>query len=71
MEVEIYKSEFYKTPLFFGSNSAMCPICSVISNIYPCYDEGETTSVPHRLTYCDHELESKSCIMVAGEPKQL
>ena len=53
--------ELYPPFMLLSSYSAMCPVCGVISNIYPCYSEGEDTAAPHRLTYCNHRLERNKC----------
>lgn len=55
-EVALYKEVEIPLPLWVGCG-IMCPICGVISNPYPCYGEGETTAVPHRLSYCNHKVE--------------
>lgn len=67
-------------PIWVGQG-AMCPICGVTSIPYPCYDEGEGTAVPHRLSYCDHELDANLVRLaiwseppvarVGGEPEEL
>lgn len=71
IKIRIFKSELYRTPIFFGVYSVMCPICSVISNICPCYSKGQGTAVPHRLSYCNHPLESNTAILIAGIPREL
>lgn len=53
--IEIYR--FYATPIWLSAGGAICPLCGVASNPYPCYGEGEGAAVPHRLSYCDHPLE--------------
>lgn len=37
--------------------SAKCPICGVISNMYPDYSNGSGTTINHNLTYCGHKAE--------------
>ena len=71
MNIKIWKTELLETPLFYSDGAAMCPVCGVISNVYPCYGEGQGTAVPHRLTYCNHPLESEVHILVDGETKEL
>ena len=68
MEIKITRSELYKLPIFIGSNSAICRICGVGSNIYPSYDEGEGAAVIHRLSYCGHTLETDTALMMVSLP---
>ena len=64
-----------KHPQFEGTvkrGSAICPVCGVGSNIYPCYDEGEGTAVIHRLTYCNHKLENNQFVIaLQGIPSEV
>jgi len=72
MTIRIMKSELYATPIYIGSHSIICPICGVSSNPYPCYDEGDGTTVPHRMTYCGHLVEGNSVVIaLPGIPKEL
>jgi len=69
--IRIFKSELYKLPLFFGYNSAMCPSCGVISNVFPDYSEENGTAVSQHLSYCGHKLEINIALMVIGIPKEI
>jgi len=72
MPIKIYKTELHATPIYIGSHLAVCPVCGVGSNLYPCYDEGEGAAAPHRLTYCGHRLENNILeIMLPGIPKEI
>ena len=72
MTIRIAKSELYATPIYIGSHSAICPICGVGSNLYPCYDEGKGTSVVHRMTYCGHLVEVNQFVLaLPGVPKEI
>ena len=65
MTIRITKSALVATPIFSGS--AICSVCGVGSNLHPCYDEGEGTNVPHRLTYCGHRLDNEWQLLIPSE----
>lgn len=72
MTVRIFKLELHATPIYIGSHSAICPICGVGSNLYPCYDEGKGAAVIHRMTYCGHLLEGNSFVIaLPGIPEEI
>ena len=50
-----------KDPVVYGilwveRNLVKCPICGVVSNLYPAYKEEGGTAVVQRLTYCGHRV---------------
>lgn len=56
--MEIYKIYSWYGKLMSGDGlSAKCPICGVISNMYPDYSNGSGTTINHNLTYCGHKAE--------------
>lgn len=45
--------------LTYYSGGYMCPVCGVISDIYPSMFEGDTTAVIQRFVYCGHKVFSE------------
>ena len=69
--IKLFRSDEIWLPLWVGQG-IMCPICGVVSNPYPCYNEGDGTAVTHRLSYCGHRLENNPIRMgIWSIPKEL
>lgn len=55
--IRVDKIESIHGTIRVNSNSAVCPICGVISNLWPDYLNSKGTAVLQRLIYCGHQAE--------------
>jgi len=58
MILEIYKiNSWYGRLTTKDGLSAKCPICGIISNLYPCYQNSKGSAVNQSLSYCGHDAD--------------
>ena len=58
MKIEIHRIDSWYGKLITKDGlSAKCPTCGVTSNLFPCYENSEVTSVNQVLGYCGHNAE--------------